>query len=97
MAVTSPAGFGVTRKREKLEKYPWRSKSNTKRNTPPWVFFTFFKLYKCYQIAQCIIFYDEGRFAFEPIKPLVHIVKLNQIQANQLIGFYFEATFFLTF
>ena len=21
-------------------------------NTPPWVFFTFFKLYKCYQIAQ---------------------------------------------
>ena len=24
----------------------------TKINTPPWVFFTFFKLYKCYQIAQ---------------------------------------------
>ena len=23
----------------------------TKINTPPWVFFTFFKLYKCYQIA----------------------------------------------
>ena len=26
----------------------------TKINTPPWVFFTFFKLHKCYQIAQCI-------------------------------------------
>ena len=27
-----------------------------KINTPPWVFFTFFKLYKWYQIAQCITF-----------------------------------------
>ena len=26
----------------------------TKINTPPWVFFTFFKLYKWYKIAQCI-------------------------------------------
>ena len=26
---------------------------NFKINTRPWVFFTFFKLYKCYQIAQC--------------------------------------------
>ena len=26
----------------------------TKRNTPPWVFFTFFKLYKWYQISQSI-------------------------------------------
>ena len=26
--------------------------SFTKSNTPPWVFFTFFKLDKCYQIAQ---------------------------------------------
>ena len=25
-----------------------------KTNTPPWVFFTFFKLYKCYQIAQVL-------------------------------------------
>ena len=24
----------------------------TKSNTPPWVFFTFFKLYEWYQIAQ---------------------------------------------
>ena len=26
----------------------------TKSNTPPWVFFTFFKLYKWYQIKQSI-------------------------------------------
>ena len=28
----------------------------TKNNTPPWVFFTFFKLYKWYQIAQSITY-----------------------------------------
>ena len=50
---------------KKLEKHPRRSvnfRSNrlkpatllTKINTPPWVFFTFFKLYKWYQIAQSV-------------------------------------------
>ena len=29
-------------------------KLQAKINTPPWVFFTFFKLYKWYQIAQSI-------------------------------------------
>ena len=33
----------------KLQAKAWKF---TKINTPPWVFFTFFKLYKCYQIAQ---------------------------------------------
>ena len=28
----------------------------TKSNTPPWVFFMFFKLYECYQIAQSTTF-----------------------------------------
>ena len=28
----------------------------TKFNTSPWVFFTLFKLYKCYQIAQRITY-----------------------------------------
>ena len=28
----------------------------TESNTPPWVLFTFFKLYKWYQIAQCITY-----------------------------------------
>ena len=27
----------------------------TKINAPPWVFYTFLKLYKCYQIAQRIL------------------------------------------
>ena len=30
----------------------------TKINTPPWVFFTFFKLYKWYQIAQRTTYYQ---------------------------------------
>ena len=42
------------------EKLPWRNVTFskvagfTKSNTPPWVFFTFFKLFKWYQIAQRI-------------------------------------------
>ena len=32
----------------------------TKSNTPPWMFFTFFKLYKWYQIAQRLT-YDRDR------------------------------------
>ena len=41
---------------KKREKHPWRSVNFiTKINTPPWVFFTFFKLYKWYQIPQRII------------------------------------------
>ena len=30
----------------------------TMTNTPPWVFFTFFKLYKWYQIAQRTIYFQ---------------------------------------
>ena len=38
---------------KKREKHPWRSVNFiTKINTPPWVFFTLFKLHKWYQIAQ---------------------------------------------
>ena len=55
---------------KKREKHPWRSvtfskfagqkpllKNFTKSNTPQWVFFTFFKLLKWYQIAQRITFF----------------------------------------
>ena len=41
----------------------------TKSNTPPWVFFRFFKLYKWYQIAQsisCIPFAILHSFSFDP-------------------------------
>ena len=34
-------------------------KLQTKINTPPWVFLTFFKLYKWYQIAQRITYKKE--------------------------------------
>ena len=44
---------------KKREKYPWRvliakACNFTKIKTPLWVFFTLFKLYKWYQIAQRI-------------------------------------------
>ena len=49
---------------KKREKHPWKSDSFgkvarcnfTKSITPPWVFFTFFKLNKWYQIAQGITY-----------------------------------------
>ena len=47
---------------KKHEKHPWRSVNFsdaynfTKINTPPWVFFTFLKLYKRHQIAHRIIY-----------------------------------------
>ena len=38
---------------KKRDKHPWKSFNvSTKINTPPWVFFTFLKLCKRYQIAQ---------------------------------------------
>ena len=39
-----------------LRAYMWAS-SFTKINTPPWVFFTFFKLYKWYRIAHRITYW----------------------------------------
>ena len=40
----------------KRGKHPWRSSTSacnvTKSNTPPWVFFKFFRLYKWYKMAQ---------------------------------------------
>ena len=42
---------------KKREKHPWRS---IKINTPPWVFFMFFNLYKCYQIVQRTTYTSTG-------------------------------------
>ena len=46
---------------KKREKHPWRSVTfskvaGSKSSTPPWLFFTFLKLYKWYQMAQNITF-----------------------------------------
>ena len=58
---------------KKREKHPWRcftfskvklqakARSFTKSSTPPWVFFTFFKLYKRCQIAQSITINKENK------------------------------------
>ena len=44
---------------KKHEKHPWRivkACNFTKSNTPSWVFLTFLKFYKWYQIAQNITY-----------------------------------------
>ena len=49
---------------QRREKHQWRSvtklqalaRNFIKSNVPPWVLFRFFKLYKCYQIAQSVSF-----------------------------------------
>ena len=43
---------------KKREKHPWRKVNFNKVNTPPWLFFMFFNLYKWYQIAQRIANYN---------------------------------------
>ena len=40
----------------------------TKSNTPPWVFFTFFKLYRWYQIVQSVTFMQGLKRSFEDLK-----------------------------
>ena len=54
---------------KKREKHPWRSVNCnfTKINIPPWVFLTFFKLYKCYQIAQRTTYRSYPQFDFSSI------------------------------
>ena len=54
---------------QKREKHPWRSV--TKSNTPPWVFFTFFKLYEWYQIAQSTTY-----------SPSLFFIKLHYLSRN---------------
>ena len=49
----------VSNARLKLAKNQANVKMFTKINTPPLVFFTFLKLYKWYQIAQCITYGDK--------------------------------------
>ena len=43
---------------KKREKHPWRIVT-FKSNTPPWVFFTFLKLYKWYQILKRISYLND--------------------------------------
>ena len=55
---------------KKRKQYQWRNITSnfTKNKTPPWVFFTFFKLYKWYQIAQRITIIDNYRCVQNPVK-----------------------------
>ena len=50
-----------------IKKFQAEACNFTKINTPPWVFFTFLKLYKWYQIAQRTAIYTSARL-FLPYK-----------------------------
>ena len=49
--------------------------NSPKSNTPPWVFFTFFKLYKWYQIAQSVSYIFHGALN----RPLNEVFQYNKI------------------
>ena len=55
--------------------------SFTKGNTPPWVFFTFFKLHKWYQITQRITYTTFCRFLFHGEK-LEYCEKLGVLESH---------------
>ena len=46
---------------------------------PPWVFFTFLKLYKWYQIEQSITYFVKTIFLSSPVFTAFYILYLNQI------------------
>ena len=74
---------------EKCDKHPWRSVTFskveacnfTKSNTPLWVFFTLFKLYKWCQIAQRIPIIPETHICAN-----LHLVKSN-VQSSAMLAF----------
>ena len=81
---------------EKREKHPWRSvnfskvaawsRSFTKISTARWVFFTFFKLCKCYQIAQRTTYSSASQKQFS-------IVKMCDL--SFVLEYYFNCLIFL--
>ena len=68
---------------KKCEKHPWRSVNfSTKIHTPLWVFFTFFKLYKCNQIAQRITYTQS-----EVVCPFQARETRDQIYTHKIISY----------
>ena len=58
----------------------------SKINTPPWVFFTFFKLYKWYQIAQRITFgTPKALYKTAEVKNLLSIDNAINTEFNLMI------------
>ena len=63
---------------KKREKDPWRNVIFSKSNTLPWVLFTFFRLYKWYQIAQSIAnIYEYARIGPELVLRSNSLVNCN--------------------
>ena len=56
----------------------------TKINTPPWVFFTFFKLYKWYQITQRTTIILDFPLGFWVIRNDIYTIVCSSVAAFQL-------------
>ena len=54
----------------------------TQSITPPWVFFTFFKLHKCYQMAQSITYVQSFS-----IKPKNYLLNLETVLISDNMKF----------
>ena len=80
----------------------WRSvnfSNFNKINTPPWVFFTFFKLYKWHQIAQCITYGQTWKTCPFPLGSMcskIHKTDINWRRFVVYIYDYIHNTIFCT-
>ena len=78
----------------KCEKHPWRSVTSvnllaeacnfTKISTHPWVFFTFLKLYKWYQITQRTTYYKKTWINFNTMVVFVAVFAFVLIAMSRL-------------
>ena len=76
---------------KKRQKHQWKSVTfskvaGSKSNTPPSVFFMFFKLYKWYQIAQSITYEKKNLFQWY-IKQFKIFCSLLSVDANLILEF----------
>ena len=58
-------------------------------NTPPWVIFTFLKLYKCYQIAQRITYEKSLAVIYDVTFDFHIIIRLQVIYCKKTIQLIF--------
>ena len=79
---------------KKSDKHPWRSVT-FRSNTPGWVFFTFFRLYKWYQIGQSIsyLLYDMISYFFSYSLIILSVIRQKTNISYPLIRTWRSGTF----
>ena len=79
---------------KKPEKHPWRSVNFS--NNSPWVFFRFFKLYKCYQIAQRTTYWKKSVIWGHQFQPSIFSPVVSLFQGSLLSNSYVKDTVFIS-